>query len=633
MFSMLDAMYNSIAHGMKRLWFYLTLPFRLLFRRPGSEMGCSIPFFAALLMGFVLLGCIVGVNLYFMYDIYRVPWQHALSWPRIAVLTVLVIVIPVLVYYSIRMWLEGDLSPHPDIDYAWKAGLAELKKNGLDIQEIPVFLVVGSRGEPFEESLFKASQLSFRVENVPQGPAALHWYANPDAIYIVCSESSCLSKLSHKEDEQVDAGGEMEATPMGPIPGNARGESNITQVPQAAWSAKETALPPPPEIGGPTPQISGSPGGKDGPKKPNTGTMVLPGMGGEGSGLAALMNQPGGQGQNPPGNAPPPGSNVPTPGEKPPSRSGTLVLGATEGQSPAALPGNAPGPPSRHSSNASGVDFAALSMPSMSRRAVMLTAQEASEQVRRLEYLCQLLKRKREPLSPVNGVLTLLPFGLIRRGPREGTEIQKAVKTDLQTIVNNCQVRCPVMALVVGMEGESGFRELVRRVGQDRAAAQRFGKGFDLWAPPTAADLEALCAHACISFETWIYALFRERGALSKTGNTKLYALLCQIRRHLQSRLAQILAVGYGYDPRQVSDPPSLMLFSGCYFAAIGETADRQAFVKGVIDKLIDQQEEVEWTPETREKEKYQLRVGYFLFFLDLLLGIGIITALVLAFI
>jgi hypothetical protein len=43
------------------------------------------------------------------------------------------------------------------------------------------------------------------------------------------------------------------------------------------------------------------------------------------------------------------------------------------------------------------------------------------------------------------------------------------------------------------------------------------------------------------------------------------------------------------------------MLFSGCYFAATGETEDRQAFVRSVFDKLPSEQEELEWTDEALE--------------------------------
>ncbi len=49
------------------------------------------------------------------------------------------------------------------------------------------------------------------------------------------------------------------------------------------------------------------------------------------------------------------------------------------------------------------------------------------------------------------------------------------------------------------------------------------------------------------------------------------------------------------------------LLFSGCYFAATGETDDRQAFVKSVFDKLIEQENELAWTDEAIiENDRYR---------------------------
>jgi len=240
------------------------------------------------------------------------------------------------------------------------------------------------------------------------------------------------------------------------------------------------------------------------------------------------------------------------------------------------------------------------------REAMVLPSAEANEQDDRLEYVCRLIRRARQPLSPVNGMLTLLPYGLIKRSPREAIEVQRAVRRDMNTIRATAKVRCPVTALVVGLEEESGFRELVRRVGRERAKAQRFGKGFTIWSSPLPQRLESLAAHACASFEQWVYALFREKGSLSKPGNTKLYALLCEIRRNVQGRLAKILSGGFGHDPEQDGHNEPF-LFGGCYFAAIGDTEDRQAFVKGVFDKLPEQQEELDWTEAAlAEDERYQ---------------------------
>jgi hypothetical protein len=152
------------------------------------------------------------------------------------------------------------------------------------------------------------------------------------------------------------------------------------------------------------------------------------------------------------------------------------------------------------------------------------------------------------------------------------------------------------------MEREPGFRELVRRVGREPAATQRFGKGYDIRSQATPQEMSSLSSHVCGAFEDWVYTLFRERGALTRPGNTRLYGLLCKVRCTLKTRLSEVLGRGFGFDKQQTpTDDP--FLFSGCYFSATGETPDRQAFVRGVIDKLIDEQEQVEWTQHALEDE------------------------------
>jgi hypothetical protein len=46
------------------------------------------------------------------------------------------------------------------------------------------------------------------------------------------------------------------------------------------------------------------------------------------------------------------------------------------------------------------------------------------------------------------------------------------------------------------------------------------------------------------------------------------------------------------------------LLFGGCYFAAVGESEDRQAFVKGVVDKLLEQQEDLQWNDKAQAAER-----------------------------
>jgi hypothetical protein len=240
-----------------------------------------------------------------------------------------------------------------------------------------------------------------------------------------------------------------------------------------------------------------------------------------------------------------------------------------------------------------------------------LSSQQSSLQLQRLEAVCGLLRRNRHPVCPANGILTLLPFEMLKAGAQDVAELERAISADLATIYRELQLRCPVTAVVVGMEQERGFRELVRRIGREGATKQRFGQRFDLRTPASEEELRKFTTHVCGTFEDWVYTLFRDDQALSHPGNTALYALLCKVRRTLKARLGDILGKGFGSDRKSGAAP---VLFSGCYFAATGPKADRQAFASGLLSKLYDEQEDIEWTSDAiaeDERRGWLTRIGW----------------------
>jgi len=419
----------------------------------------SRPARASIAIAVFLVLLVIVVWVAFWFDPNNVPWRHSMSNRRILTIVALVAVLPVIVYQAIRLWLEGDLPKYPDIDFAWNAGLAELDKQGLSIESTPVFVVVGSTGDRFEKALMDASEVEYRVHGIPEGPAALHWYADPRGIFLYLSTSCRLSALSALQNQR-----EAEDPTLGP-------------------SSRQQAL----------------------------------------------IDEP------------------------------------------------------------------------------LFSSQESLEFGNRLEYVCELLRRSRQPAAPCNGILAVLSLSALQLSDAGVDEWEKVIRADLNSLQRALQVRSPVIGLVIGMEKEPGFRELIRRVGSEHSGARlrRFGKGFDLSALPTVEQLSAFGGHVASVFEDWTYLLFRQPGALTRPGNRHLYALLCRVRLSFQSSLTRLLAKGFGHrsSSSTIDDP---ILFAGCYFAATGETPDRQAFVKGVIDKLYDEQESLEWTSDAiSESRRY----------------------------
>jgi hypothetical protein len=165
----------------------------------------SLPGWAALVLALFLLLLVLAAWLIFSFNSNHIPWRTAMSWQRIIAVLVLLIVTPLVFFWTIRYWLVGYQSRFPDIDHAWRAGVEALERNGIYPQSVPIFLILGLPSQDLERSLMDASGTEFAVRGVPEGPAPLHWYGNADRIYLVCSEVGWLSRITREVDQMQAA--------------------------------------------------------------------------------------------------------------------------------------------------------------------------------------------------------------------------------------------------------------------------------------------------------------------------------------------------------------------------------------------------------------------------------------------
>jgi hypothetical protein len=103
----------------------------------------------------------------------------------------------------LRIRPEG--SEWPDIDAAWKEATTALDRAGIDLQRVPVYLILG-RPAGSMRSLFDAAQVPLSVPQVPRDPKApLTVSANSEAIYVTCPETSLLGRHASILAEQAAA--------------------------------------------------------------------------------------------------------------------------------------------------------------------------------------------------------------------------------------------------------------------------------------------------------------------------------------------------------------------------------------------------------------------------------------------
>jgi hypothetical protein len=182
---------------------YVTAPFRLLLRgptylisAPRKIWGMRPPLRAAVLLEAFLLICtiVVGVDYLVREGVANVGQRREIIW--IATMLALLITTPLAAYHLVRLWLEGEPSRYPDIDRAWDAGIAALAEQGLELADLPLYIVLGVGAESEATAMMAASRLTTPVSGMPRGPAPLRWYATEKAIYLVCTGLGRLGRLS-----------------------------------------------------------------------------------------------------------------------------------------------------------------------------------------------------------------------------------------------------------------------------------------------------------------------------------------------------------------------------------------------------------------------------------------------------
>lgn len=123
---------------------------RKLLAAPRQLMHLSLPAGIATLVAVFLIVCVIAVLLVLAWD-ETGKFDFGVKSATLWVIVLLVILIPIFTYFGARLWLEGDPSVFEDIDRAWAAGMAELQRNGLELQHLPLFLVFGSEGDEREK--------------------------------------------------------------------------------------------------------------------------------------------------------------------------------------------------------------------------------------------------------------------------------------------------------------------------------------------------------------------------------------------------------------------------------------------------------------------------------------------------
>jgi hypothetical protein len=164
---------------------------------------------------------------------------------------------------------------------------------------------------------------------------------------------------------------------------------------------------------------------------------------------------------------------------------------------------------------------------------------------------------------------------------------------------------CPVTILVTDLETAPGFAGLSASLDAERKL-RLFGQELPLLPDLKAEEFPQMIAgslgHFGDAVTHWFFRLFHveraeQQAADAIKSNTQMFELLDAIRQR-ESALERILARVL------CSTPPVEFMVSGYYFAATGVNPERdQAFVPGVFQQLVQNQNAVAWTREALTEE------------------------------
>jgi hypothetical protein len=245
-------------------------------------------------------------------------------------------------------------------------------------------------------------------------------------------------------------------------------------------------------------------------------------------------------------------------------------------------------------------------------RNVQIPENERSLQTRRLRFLCRLIRNDRKPWCSINGVVVLVPWAALETDRLTDLGIG-ILNQELVTAREVFRQRYPTFAILVDLETAEGFEQFASMFHLD-VRKRRIGQGLPLVPTLRAEEMRKVPDLAAKWIGTnvlpsWILKFLkfdpptelRNSIGADVDFNRNLYHLLRAVYLRCP-RLAQLLARGVpsvgGRD--DLADAPML---GGCYLTATGSTTNRQAFVEGVFQRVVDAQGSVSWSPEALEED------------------------------
>ncbi|TWT90079.1 hypothetical protein Mal64_04620 [Pseudobythopirellula maris] len=239
-------------------------------------------------------------------------------------------------------------------------------------------------------------------------------------------------------------------------------------------------------------------------------------------------------------------------------------------------------------------------------RPPLLDADQVALAGDRLEHLMRLVRRDREPTTPISGAAVLVTCDAAQ-DQRAADAMAASIEHDLDRIEAASGARCPTVAIVSDIQHTPGGMQLLQALTADRKR-RRFGVELPAEGLTSEQDLRSAVNWLTRSMAPALcqrLLSFDPNGSAQPDDvreNASLFQFQCEIAQR-GDRLQDLLAEGLAGDE---NGPWPLL---GCYLLASGDSvAGAQAFGTGVMDGLVAEASRAEWTPAALAEESHRNR-------------------------
>jgi hypothetical protein len=248
-----------------------------------------------------------------------------------------------------------------------------------------------------------------------------------------------------------------------------------------------------------------------------------------------------------------------------------------------------------------------------------LTLDQGSEATDRLAALCELIRSRRRPVAPINGIMALVPFVPPDEPLAAYTTMGQAICDDVLAITKAFGLRVPLTVAFTDFDKLEGFPELTTHFAASERT-QALGQAFPPSIGPSADQLAAIGTATCRRLIELMGSKFSGSNMDDHAvTNRTLITLMAGIRLTLIDRIKAVLGQALNFSAPGAG--PTML--SGCYVMGTDVTADRRAFVRGVFERMIAVQAELDWNPIRVSTDRWCHRLASLLRILCVSLVLG----------